>query len=524
MRYFFQSLLVFLLLAAALPVSAQFRSEMRTANKEYELNAYNLAIESYKKALARRPNNVEALSRIADSYRMLNQMQTAHSYYQQVVRERKVEAKTLLEHAHVLKALGRYDEAKQWYLLYARDHDQVVGNHFAQSCDFALRQISSEAGFVVQASSVNAPVADFGPSMPSPGQLVFNSARTVSGENFDGQARNRPFVAAVGPDGSLQEAYVLRTGYTDAAGNVGPVSYTPDGRQVIFTRNNFTSGTRMVPEAGISMNLMIADVNQDGAWVNPRPLPFNGTDFSTGYGTFSADGNAIYFASDRPEGYGGFDIYRASRQGQTWEAIPENLGTVVNSVGHEITPFFDGASLFFSSDWHHGLGTYDVFRAEMVDSRPQTLYHMGNGINSNRDDIGFIYDPIMSSGYVVSNRIGGSGQEDIYYVGRTNARKTLVVQSATDGAFLANAVVDMTACGGQQYQTDSGGRYVLQSTEGLNCDVIIGAPGYQSVRIPIQNMQADAQNIVRVTLNAAGGGTDPNVGNTPLPPGAYRGR
>jgi tetratricopeptide (TPR) repeat protein len=213
MRYFFQSLLVFLLLAAALPVSAQFRSEMRTANKEYELNAYNLAIESYKKALARRPNNVEALSRIADSYRMLNQMQTAHSYYQQVVRERKVEAKTLLEHAHVLKALGRYDEAKQWYLLYARDHDQVVGNHFAQSCDFALRQISSEAGFVVQASSVNAPVADFGPSMPSPGQLVFNSARTVSGENFDGQARNRPFVAAVGPGwfvtGSLCITYGL---------------------------------------------------------------------------------------------------------------------------------------------------------------------------------------------------------------------------------------------------------------------------------------------------------------------------
>lgn len=523
MRYFFQSLLVFLLLAAALPVSAQFRSEMRTANKEYELNAFNLAIESYKKALARRPNNVEALSRIADSYRMLNQMQTAHSYYQQVVRERKVEPETLLEHAHVLKALGRYDEAKQWYLLYARDHDQVVGNHFAQSCDFALRQLSSEAGFVVQSSSVNAPVADFGPTMPSPGQLVFNSARTTSGENFDGQARNRPFVTAVGPDGSLQEAFVLRTGYTDAAGNVGPVSYTPDGRQVIFTRNNFTSGTRMVPEAGISMNLMIADVNQDGAWINPRPLPFNGTDYSTGYGTFSADGNSIYFSSDRPEGYGGFDIYRANRQGQTWEAIPENLGTVVNSVGHEITPFFDGASLFFSSDWHHGMGTYDVFRAEMADSRPQTLYHMGNGINSNRDDIGFIYDPVMNSGYVVSNRIGGSGQEDIYYVGRTNARKTLVVQSATDGAFLANAVVDMTACGGQQYQTDSGGRYVLQSTEGLTCDVIIGAPGYQSVRIPVQNMQADAQNIVRVTLSPAGGGTDPNVGNTPLPPGAYRG-
>ncbi|MEM9526454.1 MAG: hypothetical protein AAGA31_07585, partial [Bacteroidota bacterium] len=151
--------LVLLLLAVATPVQAQFRSEMRTANKEYELQAYNLAIESYRRALARRPTDVEALSRIADSYRMLNQMQTAHTYYQQAVRERKVEPKTILEHAHVLKALSRYEEAKQWYLLYARDHDQVVGNHFAQSCDFAMAQANVDAGFTVQAASINSPVA-----------------------------------------------------------------------------------------------------------------------------------------------------------------------------------------------------------------------------------------------------------------------------------------------------------------------------------------------------------------------------
>lgn len=543
MKSLIQSLLVLLLLAVAVPVHAQFRSEMRTANKEYELKAYNLAVESYKKALARRPSDVTALSRIADSYRMLNQMQTAHGYYQQAVRERKAEGNVFLEHAHVLKALSRYDEAKQWYLVYARDHDPVVGNHYAQSCDFAKAQANADAGFTVQSANINSSVSDFGPSTPSPGQLVFNSARTAAGQAFDGQARNKPYVAAIGPDGSLQQAFELQTGYTDAAGNVGPVSYTPDGRQVIFTRNNFTAGTRMIPEAGINLNLMIADVNQNGNWVNPRPLPFNGTDFSTGFGTFSADGNAIYFSSDRGEGYGGFDIYRAQRQGQSWETIPENLGTVVNSVGHEITPFFDGASLFFSSNWHHGLGSYDVFRAEMANNRPTTLYHMGKGINSDRDDLGFIYDPVTSSGYVVSNRIGGSGQEDVYRVGRASTNKVLVVQSALDGSFIPNAALDFSACGGQVYATDAGGRYVLQPTAGLSCDIVISANGFQAVRIPLQSLQPDAQNIVRVSLNAAGGGvagggpvqgggnTTPGGGpntSTPipggvLPPGTYRG-
>ncbi|MEM6770302.1 MAG: hypothetical protein AAF597_06960, partial [Bacteroidota bacterium] len=327
MKNLFQLFLVILLMTAAAPVQAQFRSEMRTADRAYELKAYNTAIESYKKALQRRPTDVEALSRIADSYRMLNQIQTSHGYYQQAVRERKVTGNTILEHAHVLKALSRYDEAKQWYLLYARDHDAVVGNHYAQSCDFAKAQMQQDAGFTVQSVNSNSPVADFGPSKPSPNQLVFSSARTAAG-NFDGQAKNKPYVAAIGLDGALQQAYELQNGYTDQAGNVGPVSYAPDGRQVVFTRNNFVSGTRMIPEAGINMSLMIADVNQDGSWVNPRPLPFNSSDFSCGYGTFSPDGNSIYFCSNRPEGYGGYDVYRASRQGQSWEAVPENLGTV----------------------------------------------------------------------------------------------------------------------------------------------------------------------------------------------------
>jgi hypothetical protein len=359
--------------------------------------------------------------------------------------------------------------------------------------------------------------------MVTPTELVFNSARTASGGGFDGQARNKPYVAAVGPNGSLQQAFDLRTGYTDAAGNVGPVSYSPDGRQVIFTRNNFTAGTRMVPEAGISMNLMIADINADQQWVNARPLPFNGTDVNSGYGTFSVDGNTIYFCSDRPEGYGGYDIYRVNRQGQSWEAVPENLGTVVNSVGDEITPYFDGASLFFSSNWHHGLGAYDVFRAEVVNGRPSTLYHMGSSINSDRDDIGFVYDPVTSSGYLVSNRIGGSGQEDIYRVGRANVNKVLMVMSAQDGSAIPNAAVDFSACGGQIFATDAGGRYVFQPTDGLNCDIVIGANGFQAVRVPLQSLQPDAQNIVRVSLNPAGGSGPMPPGGGPTPPGTYRG-
>ena len=538
MKNILSSLLLLVLLAMALPVSAQFRRDRNTANKEYELHAYNLAIENYKKALERRPDDLESLSRIADSYRMLNQMQTAHGYYQKAVLEKKVEGKTVLEHAHVLKALGRYDEAKQFYLLYARDFDVVMGNHFAQSCDFAKTQVGVDAGFTAQSISTNSPSSEFGATVPSPQQLVFNSARTMDGQGFTGQASNMPYVSSVGADGGLQKAFVLQNGYKATAGNVGPVSYTPDGRQVIFTQNNFTAGTRMIPEAGITMTLYIADVNDQGLWLNIQPLPFNGTAYNTGYGSFSADGQAIYFSSDRPEGYGGYDIYRAQRSGGTWSAVPENLGTVVNSIGHEITPFYDGQSLYFSSNHHQGLGTYDVFRAEMGNSRPVTLYHMGEGINSSRDDIGFVIDPVTAVGYVSSNRIGGSGMEDIYRIGLKTNNKTLVVQSERDGSYIANAAVDFTSCGGQVYATDAQGRYVFEPAQGLNCDVVISKPGFTTVRMPFSSFMTGGDNNVRVALKSAtgitgstvvgGGGTPQRDTNTPIPggptpPGTYRG-
>lgn len=488
--------------AFALPVQAQFRSSIRTANKEFELHAYNLAVESYQQALERKADDLEALSKIAYSYMMLNKMTQAHQYYSQAVRDRKVSAATKLEHAHVLRALGRYDEAKQWYLAYARDNDAVVGNHFAQACDFANAQTATAPVFQATPSPMNSASADFGPSFAGQDQVVYNSARTDRGGSFDGQSRNYPFVSVFGAAGTLQEPFLLRNGYTDNASNVGPVSYSADGTQVVFTRNNFTDGTRMVPGSGMNLILMIADVNPSGGWVNARPLPFNTSDASSGFGTFSPDGSSIYFASDRPEGYGGYDIYRADRQGNNWSTVPENLGTVINSVGDEITPYFDGLSLYFSSDWHLGMGTFDVFRTELVNGRPNNLFHMGNGINSPRDDYGFIYDPVRNLGYVVSNRVGGGrGNEDLYRITPAGNSLAIVVKSASDGTPVASAIVDFTACGDQAYLADVNGRYAFTAVAGLNCVVTVSKEGYAPTTINLNIQDNKQTGEIPVLLN-----------------------
>ncbi|MEO0788696.1 MAG: carboxypeptidase regulatory-like domain-containing protein, partial [Bacteroidota bacterium] len=496
--------LLILFSLAGTDLHAQFRSALRAANDQYDLHAYNLAIQSYLTALERRPDDVEALSKIADSYRHLNQMVKANQYYTRAVAQRRVSAETRLEHAHVLKALGEYDQAKQWYLLYAREHDAVVGDHYAQSCDYAVQQASGNSGFTVQSVAANSASADFGPSFANATQLVFNSARTDLSGNFSGTSSNRPFVSLLNPGGDLQAPFPLRNGYSSEATNVGPCSYSPDGRQVVFTRNNFTDGTRMIPGSGENLTLFIADVTPDGQWTNPRPLPFNVSSANSGWGTFSPDGNYIYFASNREEGYGGYDIYRAERQGNNWVSVPENLGTVVNSMGNEITPSFDGLSLFFASDWHFGMGGYDVFRAELPNGRPSQIYHMGVPINSPRDDYGMVYNASRGLGYSVSNRIGGQGNEDIYQITRANRGTTLVVVAAGSNQPIAGAQIDLRGCGDQVYQTDAEGRYTLNLPANANCVVVVSGNGFGQANLSSADLQTNAGNEVLVQLGFGG--------------------
>jgi cell division septation protein DedD len=409
-----QLLVSVLLLALSQPAMAQYRATKRTADKEFELHAYHLAIRSYQRVLEYREDDQEALARLGHAYRMINELDSARQYYARAMNGRRVAAETLLGYAHTLKMLGDYEEAKRLYLAYAQEENQTVGSHYANSTDFARSQAGESAGYAIVRLDLNTAAPEFGPALPRAGQFVFNTARAT--DPFDGVMTTRPYLATVLTPGQLLDPVPVDYGNLEASGKVGPVSYSPDGTQVVFTRNTFTPGTRLIPEAGAVLNLFIAEVNPAGQWVNARPLPFNETVSSAGYGSFSPDGQSIYFASNRAGGFGGYDIYRAHRLGDGWEAYPENMGATLNSMGDEITPYYDGSSLFFASDYHQGLGGFDVFRAEMVRRRPSQLFHMGSAINSSRDDMGLIYDPESRTGYFVSNRLGNSSREDIYFV------------------------------------------------------------------------------------------------------------
>ena len=193
----------------------------------------------------------------------------------------------------------------------------------------------------------------------------------------------------------------------------GPATFSHDGTQVIFTRNNYNNGRASKSTEGVNKLKLYTAIQQNGAWSNIVELPFNSDEYSVGHPTLNRTDNLLYFASDMPGGYGGTDIYVSRFQNGQWTR-PANLGSTVNTKGNELFPFADETgNLYFSSDGHKGMGGLDVFFAALTNGTVvQSVEHLNAPINSPQDDFGLIADGTRRGGYFSSNR--RDGNDDIY--------------------------------------------------------------------------------------------------------------
>jgi hypothetical protein len=149
------------------------------------------------------------------------------------------------------------------------------------------------------------------------------------------------------------------------------------------------------------------------------PSPINTKDYTSPSATLSADGQTIYFSSNRPGGFGKKDIYRAVKlpNGKWSKAL--NLGSIINTEEDEDSPFIhpDGKTLYFSSRSHKNMGGYDIFKTTLSEeghwSEP---VNMGYPVNTPDDDIYFALSLNGQTGYYSSDRPGGFGGSDIYLI------------------------------------------------------------------------------------------------------------
>jgi outer membrane protein OmpA-like peptidoglycan-associated protein len=131
----------------------------------------------------------------------------------------------------------------------------------------------------------------------------------------------------------------------------------------------------------------------------------------------SSDGTTLYFASDRPGGYGKVDIYVARFRGGRWTE-PENAGPGINTEFDDMCPTIapDTRTFYFASNRPGGMGGFDLYTTKLTGGQFGRPRNMGEPINSAYDD--YFYQALNSAerAYFSSNRPGGSGGIDIYVV------------------------------------------------------------------------------------------------------------
>ena len=206
--------------------------------------------------------------------------------------------------------------------------------------------------------------------------------------------------------------------FNETSDGQGGCSISIDNKKIYFSMTRNEGGAQQNCDIYVSEN-----INDEWRPIKKLSANVNHPIYWDSQPTVSADGNTIYFASDRPGGYGGIDIYTTQRDVKTNEwGIPKNAGPKVNTGGDEKTPFIhsDSETLYFSSNGHFGFGGYDIFyirkneKKEWID--PENI---GSPINTEADDTGFFVSRDSKTGYFFSFDEGkmrgkGVGRYDLY--------------------------------------------------------------------------------------------------------------
>ncbi len=423
-------------------------------------------------------------------------------------------------------ALGEYTDAHFWLSEYGKNslgtEPIVRGELLEMIHEASLYQQQSliEISLGRMKGEINSSDSEYAPVFTPDGKyMYFSSLRrsTSSLENiFFSAQRNMVWSAP-------EEVAELNTEFNESMG-----SLSRDGKTAYLF--GYYKGSRT------NGDIFTSTQKDNGRWCKPQIID----EVSSRYHDLQPhvyNDEVMILTSNRHGSHDNHDLYISHKQGDTW-SDPVNLGVDINTDYDEQSAFIspDGRSIYFASNGHPGYGGYDIFVAHRTGdswtqwSQPKNL---GPIINSNKDDRYYCISPDGQYGYLSSNRYGGMGQEDIYYLDLTlwerihgkkdESGKQPAVSNAPIDAYnisglvtdernnpLETEVVWIYTYGGNVFMrivpTDGMGQFKLQLPAKVsNVSYEVNEPGYQKTSAPVEMPEDTANVYVKITcLNAQG--------------------
>ncbi|WP_372191343.1 TolB family protein [Xanthomonas axonopodis pv. desmodiigangetici] len=225
----------------------------------------------------------------------------------------------------------------------------------------------------------------------------------------------------------LAEFGIEGMGVVSTPANEARATLSPDGQRIVWASDR-AGGTG-------GWDLWQAQL-RGGRWQDAQPLPINTAQDET-TPLFSADGHWLLFASTRPGGAGGSDLYRAPVGAQGAVGPVQSLGAAINSAGNERAPTLslDGTRLLFASDGHGGAGGMDLFVARW-DGQAFTTPVALVDINSAADE--------LDAAWL------GDGRALVWARGKTDGPSQLLLAICKDGRFAQGFPLPLSFNGPQE--------------------------------------------------------------------------
>lgn len=422
---------------------------MANARKMFLERNVRGALNEYRVVVDAIPDHAEATYRIGECHYQLKQYDLAEKYLTKALEldpEVNKEIHYWLGMTHHRQA--KLDKAIEHFKTFRASSNRANNYYYdvdtyIEQCQFARMMMDHPRKVTVNnlGRQINSRFDDYTPSVTEDGDLlVFTSRRPdIKGGGIDTEGDFKYF------ENIFYARWNDETGEWTAASQVegdlnttaydAVLSVAPDGKSMYVYKNNETS-------AG---DIHFATYNSEsGEWSAATKLdrPINTSWFESSV-SITADGSRLYFISERPRGEGQGDIYVSKRGKDNNWGKPENIGPLVNTAGDEKFVFVhpNGKYLFFASNGHQTLGSYDIFRSELNDKgEPGRPVNLGYPINTVNEESTFSLTGDNRTMYIAAEYEGSLGERDIFRIDLSDYR--ILEDAVVAEVFLQGTITD----------------------------------------------------------------------------------
>lgn len=471
---------------------------IRDADNDFQNCRYQNALESYQKGMRKISKNPVEVRRvtyqIAECYRIMGNLKKAEQTYLRLEKKNYQKDNPMLffQLGSIYQLRGEYDLALKYFEAYKKrvpdDPRILVRIEGSQKAKFWNENPTRYE--VENLKKLNSKQDEWAPRWGNPEKqtmLLFTSNREGSAGKGNDEWTGIDFSdiyftekpKSKNTEWPPAEWSPIKPIDTDLSinseVNEGELTTNRKGSQVYFTR--CPHDKKQVKYCNI-----YTSAKKGNGYAAAEMIELGPDSFNYVHPWISMDELTLYFASNKPGGKGGYDIYKATRAKRTGKFTNiTNLGDNINTEGQEVFPALRGDStLYFSSDGHAGLGGLDLFVSTMKNNDWSKPENLGVPINSCWDEIGVIFDdqevldpkskvPYLAKGFFSSNRPGGKGGDDIYYFLLRPIVYTIAgyIRDEATLQYLDGVTVEIVGSDGTSYKTttDVKGYYFFDKTK-----------------------------------------------------------